>query len=101
MKKVINNLEQEIAQLKSEKGQMDKVVSVPKFDGSGLLMEPSLYRSLERNQSSGLAVIGEDVERMYIASLYYRQCDPQTLEIYFVITWDIEPYITVSLKLTL
>ncbi len=68
-------------------GEMDKVVSVPKFDGSGLLMKPSLCGSLERNQSSGLAVTGEDE---YIASLYYQQCDPQTLEIYFVITWDIE-----------
>ncbi len=101
MKKVINSLEQEIAQLKSEKGQMDKVVSVPKFDRSGLLMEPSLCGSLERNQSSGLAATGEDMEKEYIASLYYQQCDPQTLEIYFVLTCDIEPYVTVSLKLTL
>ncbi len=41
------------------------------------------------------------MEREYIASLYYQQCDPRTLEIYFVITWDIEAHITVSLKLTL
>ncbi len=36
------------------------------------------------------------MEREYIASLYYQQCDPRTLEIHFVITWDVEAHITVS-----
>ncbi len=67
------------------------------LEGRGTFTEHSSYGSLELNHFSGLAVTGEDVEREYIASLYYQQCDPRTLEIYFVITWDIEAHITVSL----
>ncbi len=66
------------------------------LEGRGSFTEHSSYGSLELNQFSGLAVIGEDVEREYIASLYYQQCDPRTLEIHFVITWDVEAHITVS-----
>ncbi len=62
----------------------------------GSFSEHSSYGSLELNQFSGLAVTGDDVEREYIASLYYQQCDPRTLEIHFVITWDVEAHITVS-----
>ncbi len=66
------------------------------LDGRGSFSEHSSYGSLELNQFSGLAVTGEDVEREYIASLYYQQCDHRTLEIHFVITWDVEAHITVS-----
>ncbi len=64
--------------------------------GRGSFTDHSSYGSLELNHFSGLAVTGNDVEeREYIASLYYQQCDPPTLEIHFVITWDSEAHITV------
>ena len=66
------------------------------LEGRGSFSEHSSYGSLELNQFSGLAVTGEDVEREYIASLYYQQYDPRTLEIHFVITCDVAAYITVS-----
>ncbi len=66
------------------------------LEGRGSFSEHSSYGSLELNQFSGLAVTGKDgEEREYIASLYYQQCDPRTLEIHFVITWDVEAHITV------
>ncbi len=69
------------------------------LEGLGSFTDHSSYGSLELNHFSGLAVTGNDVEeREYIASLYYQQCDPRTLEIHFVITWDVEAHITVSLN---
>ncbi len=68
------------------------------LEGRGSFTKHSSYGLLELKHFSGLAVTGEDVEREYIASLYYQQCDPQTLEIHFVITWDVEAHITVSLN---
>ena len=65
------------------------------LEGCGSFTEHISYGSLELNKFSGLAVTGEDVERVYTASLYYQQCDPQTLEIHFVITRDSETHITV------
>ena len=67
------------------------------LEGRGSFTEHSSYGSLELNHFSGLTVTGENgEEREYIASLYYQQCDPRSLDIHFVITWDIETHITVS-----
>ncbi len=68
------------------------------LEGRGSFTEHSSYGSLELSHFSGLAVTGEGAEREYIASLYYQQCDPRTLEIHFVITWDVEAHIIVSLN---
>ncbi|XP_064384700.1 uncharacterized protein LOC135333630 isoform X1 [Halichondria panicea] len=52
--------------------------------------EHSSYGSLELNQFSGLAVTGEDVERKYIASLYYFGSELHSREIHFIVNWNDE-----------
>ena len=66
------------------------------LEGRGSFTEFSLYGSLELNQFSGLAVTGEDVERVYTASLYYLGSELRSREIHFVVNWDNEIHKTVS-----
>ena len=58
--------------------------------------EHSSYGSLELNQFSGLAVTGEDVERKYIASLYYFGSELHSREIHFIVNWNDEIHRSVS-----
>ncbi|XP_064401960.1 uncharacterized protein LOC135347815 isoform X2 [Halichondria panicea] len=60
------------------------------LEGRGSFTEFSSYGSLELNQFSGLAVTGEDVERVYTASLYYLGSELHSREIHFVVNWDNE-----------
>ena len=66
------------------------------LEGRGSFTEHSSYGSLELNQFSGLAVTGEDVERVYTASLYYLGSELHSREIHFVVNWDNEIHKTVS-----
>ncbi len=66
------------------------------LEGCGSFTEFSSYGSLELNQFSGLAVTGEDVERVYTASLYYLGSELHSREIHFVVNWDVEIHKTVS-----
>ena len=62
----------------------------------GSFADQTSYGSLELNQFSGLAVTGEDVERVYTASLYYLGSEPHSREIHFVVSWNDEIHRTVS-----
>ena len=68
------------------------------LDGRGSFSEQnSQYGKLEVYSFSGYAVaMKHGGEKRYIASFFNRRKDPWTTEIYFVITWDNEPHITVS-----
>ena len=60
--------------------------------------EHSSYGCLKVNHFSGYGVAAEkDVDKFYIASLYYLKPDLRSFEICFTITWDDECHITVSL----
>ena len=67
--------------------------------GSGSFSMMSSYGLLEVNHFSGYAVAGKDIQRNYVASLFYRREDPWKIDIYFVITWDNEAHIKVSFKI--
>ena len=68
-----------------------------KLDGHCTFSGQSSYGCLEVNHFSGLGITAEeDVEKSYIASLWYKCRNPRLLEIYFVITWDHEVHHTVS-----
>ena len=69
------------------------------LEGSGSFSYQSSYGSLELDHFSGVGVAGEDVERLYTASLYYLGSDLYNREIHFVVNWDIEVHKTVSSKL--
>ncbi|XP_064401224.1 uncharacterized protein LOC135347256 isoform X2 [Halichondria panicea] len=58
------------------------------LEGCGSFTEHSSYGSLELSQFSGLAVTGENVERVYTASLYYLGSELYSREIHFVVNWD-------------
>ena len=66
------------------------------LDGLGSFTDQSSYGSLQLDHFSGHAVLGENVERLYTASLYYLGSDTHRREINFVISWDDEPHISVS-----
>ena len=66
------------------------------LEGRGSFTEYSSYGSLELSHFSGLAVTGEDVERVYTASLYYLGSELHSREIHFVVNWDNEIHKTVS-----
>ena len=67
-----------------------------KLEGRGSFSMQSSYGSLELDHFSGLGVAGEDVERMYTASLYYLGSELHSREIHFVVNWDVKAYKTVS-----
>ena len=68
-----------------------------KLEGQGSFSRQSAYGCLEVNHFSGLGITAEeDVDKSYIASLWYKCRNPRLLELYFVITWDYEAHITVS-----
>ncbi|XP_064391958.1 uncharacterized protein LOC135339662 isoform X4 [Halichondria panicea] len=54
----------------------------------GLFADQTSYGSLELSRFSGLAVTGEDVERVYTASLYYLGSELHSREIHFVVSWN-------------
>ncbi len=62
----------------------------------GTFTEHSSYGSLELSHFSGLTVAGEDVERVYTASLYYFGSQLYSREIHFVVNWDIKIHKTVK-----
>ncbi len=62
----------------------------------GSFADRASYGSLELSQFSGLAVTGEDLEREYIASLYYLGSELHSREIHFVVSWNDEIHRTVS-----
>ena len=66
--------------------------------GHGSLSNRSSYGSIHLDHFSGLAITGDDIERMYAGSLFYLGCGIHSREIHFVITWDDEPHISVSLR---
>ena len=66
------------------------------LEGCGSFTEHSSYGSLELSQFSGLAVTGENVERVYTASLYYLGSELYSREIHFVVNWDNDIHNTVS-----
>ena len=65
----------------------------------GSFSEQSSYGLLELDHFSGLGVAGEDVERLYTASLYYLGSEAHSREIHFVVNWDTEAHKTVWLSL--
>ena len=68
-----------------------------KLEGCGSYSKLSSYGCLEVNQFSGFGVAGdEDVEKCYIASLWYSSKDPRSIDVHFTITWDEETHITVT-----
>ncbi len=66
------------------------------LEGSGSFTEKTSYGLLELKNFSGLAVAGENVERVYTASLYYFGSELHSREIHFVVSWDDEIHRTVS-----
>ena len=65
--------------------------------GRGSFSDQSSYATLDVYSFSGHAVaMRHSGKKRYIASFFNRKKDPWTTEIYFVITWDSEPHITVS-----
>ena len=72
-----------------------------KLEGQGSFSGQSSYGCLEVNHFSGLGITAEeDVDKSYIASLWYKCRNPRLLELYFVITWDHEVHHTVSIYCT-
>ena len=67
-----------------------------KLEGRGSFSAQSSYGSLELDHFSGLGVVGEDVERLYTASLYYLGSELHSREIHFVVNLDIEVHQKVS-----
>ena len=56
------------------------------LEGSGSFIEKTSYGLLELKNFSGLAVAGENVERVYTASLYYFGSELHSREIHFVVS---------------
>ncbi len=57
--------------VRAHRSQESLPYTFKQLEGRGSFTEHSSYGSLELNHFSGLAVTGEDVERVYTASLYY------------------------------
>ena len=77
-------------------------LTLKKLEGRGSFSEQSSYGCLEVNHFSGFGLVAEsDVDKYYIASLYYLKPDLHsfTISIYFTITSDIECHKIVSLML--
>ena len=71
-----------------------------KLEGRGSFSEHSTYGCLEVNSFSGFGIAAErDVEKYYVASLWYSSTDPRSIYIHFTITWDEETHTTVSFLL--
>ena len=69
------------------------------LEGQGSFSVHSSYGSLQLDHFSGIAVIGENVERLYTASLYYLGENPRNTEIHLVITWDEEVHVKVRIQI--
>ena len=62
----------------------------------GSFSEQSSYGCLEVNGFSGYGTVAEgQVDRSYVASLWYSKADPRNIDIHFSITWDEKCHITV------
>ena len=69
-----------------------------RLEGCGSFSGQSSYGCLSVNGFSGYGIGAEgNVERLYIASLYYLKANPRRIDIYFAITWDEKAHITVNL----
>ena len=65
--------------------------------GRGSFPDQNSYATLDVYSFSGHAIaMKHGGEKRYIASFFNCRENPWTTEIYFVITWDSEPHITVS-----
>ena len=62
----------------------------------GSFSEQSSYGSLELDHFSGVGVAGEDVERLYTASLYYLNQSVRSTEIHLVVSWNLDAHIKVG-----
>ena len=69
-----------------------------KLEGRGSFSAQSSYGSLELDHFSGVGVVGEDVERLYTASIYYLGSELYSREIHFVVNCDTEIHQTVSVQ---
>ena len=68
-----------------------------KLEGCGSFSKQSSYGSLELNHFSGFGVAGEDVERLYTASLYYlNHSESVSTVIHFVVSWNLDAHIKVK-----
>ena len=65
-------------------------------EGSGSFSTLSSYGLLQVNHFSGYGIVGKDIERNYVASLFHRRENPRNIDIHFVITWDDEAHFKVS-----
>ena len=66
-----------------------------KLEGRGSFSEQSSYGLLELDHFSGVGVAGEDVERLYTASLYYLNQSVRSTEIHLVVSWNLDAHIKV------
>lgn len=66
------------------------------MDDSFSFENGSHYGSLKLNSFSAYGVTGNDIEREYVAFLYYLVRNIYAREIHFVISWNDEAHITVS-----
>ena len=66
-----------------------------KLEGCGSFSEQSTYGSLLLDHFSGVSVTGEDVERLYTASLYYLNQSVRSTEIHLVVSWNLDAHIEV------
>ena len=64
-----------------------------KLEGRGSFSGQSSYGSLELDHFSGVGVAGEDVERLYTASLYYLNQSVRSTEIHLVVSWNLDAHI--------
>ncbi len=67
--------------------------------GRGSFTEHSSYGLLELNQFSGLAAAGEDVERVYTASLYYYPHIRNATMIHMALSLNQETHLSVMLSI--
>ena len=67
-----------------------------KLEGRRSFTDQSSYGLLQLDHFSGHAVAGENIERLYTASLYYLPRSPRNTEIHLVITWDDEVHLKVN-----
>ena len=66
--------------------------------GHNSFTDYSSYGSIQLDHFSGLAIVGMGkIQRIYTASLYYVGRDVHTRNIHFVVSWDDEAHLTVSL----
>ena len=69
-------------------------------EGSGSFSMLGSYGLLQVNHFSGYGIVGKDIERNYVASLFHRRENSWNIDVHFVITWDDEAHFKVSFTKT-